>query len=132
LTKIEYLSTEQLIEVNIRVLKEIRARKADSHRVANRRKLDSIVDEVRALDGGVYEKATCLLVGLTKKHAFDSGNRRTAYAATKLFLEANGETVKVEPEPKVLTGVREGFYRTEEVVGWLKGDGIREFRRHHT
>jgi len=65
-----------------------------------------MVDEVRALDGDAYEKATCLLVGLTKKHAFDSGNRRMAYAATRLFLEANGEDVKAEPDPRVLIGIR--------------------------
>jgi len=111
-----------------RVLKDIRVKRADSHRVANRKKLDSVVDEVRALDGGAYEKAACLLIGLTKKHAFDSGNRRTAYAATELFLEANDETLKAEPDPTVLTGIREGFYRTEEVVEWLKGNGIQEFR----
>ena len=109
MTRIEYLSTEQLIEINKRVLKDIRVRRADSHRVANRKKLDSIVDDVRALEGDAYEKAALLLVGLTRKHAFDSANRRTAYAATKLFLEANGEDVKAEPDPRVLTGVREGF-----------------------
>jgi len=132
LTRIEYLNTEQLIEINKRVLKDIQVRRADSHRVGNRKKLDSIVNDVRALDGDAYEKATCLLVGLTKKHAFDSGNRRTAYAATKIFLEANGEALKAEPNPRVLTGIREGFYQTEEVVEWLKGNGIREFRRHDT
>jgi death-on-curing protein len=132
LTRIEYLSTEQLVEINERVLKDIKVKRADSHRVANRKKLDSIVDEVRALDGDVYEKATSLLVGLTKKHAFDSGNRRTAYAATEIFLEANGEALRAEPKPTVLTGIREGFYRTEEVVEWLKGNGIKEFRRYRT
>jgi prophage maintenance system killer protein len=85
---------------------------------------------VRALDGDAFAKGACLLIGLTKRHAFDSGNRRTAYAAAKLFLEANGKTMEVEHDPRVLTGVREGFYSTEEVVEWLKGNGIREFRRH--
>jgi len=118
------------VEINNRVLKETRARKADSHRVASRTKLDAIIGEVRALDGDAFAKAACLLIGLTKWHAFDSGNRRTAYAAAKLFLEANGKTMEVEHDPRVLTGVREGFYSTEEVVEWLKGNGIREFRRH--
>jgi death on curing protein len=94
----EYLNAEQLAEVNRRVLKEVKVKRADSHRVANRKKLESIVEEVRAMDADVFEKATCLLVGLTKKHAFDSGNRRTAYTATKLFLEANGEAMKADPD----------------------------------
>ena len=127
----EYLTAEQLAEINRRMLKEVKVKRADSHRVASRAKLESIVEEVRAMDGDVFEKATCLLVDLTKKHAFDSGNRRTAYTAAKLFLEANGEALKVDPDPRVLTGIREGFYRTEEVIEWLKGNGIKDFKRHH-
>jgi prophage maintenance system killer protein len=131
MSKIEYLSTSQLIEINERVLKEIKVKRADSHRVANRTKLDSILDEVRELEGDAYDKASRLMIGLTREHVFDSGNRRTAYTATKLFLEANGATLDAEPDPRVLTGIREGFYRMEEVVEWLKGNGIREFQRHN-
>jgi len=37
------------------------------------------------------------MVGVCKEaHAFDSGNRRTAYAATKVFLEANGEKLDID------------------------------------
>jgi len=54
---------------------------------------------------------------------------RTAYAAAKLFLGANGKTLNIQVEPRVLMGIREGFYRTEEVVEWLKGHGIRSFLR---
>jgi prophage maintenance system killer protein len=43
---------------------------ADSHRVANLPKLESIVKDVMVLNGDIFEKATCLLVGLTKKHVF--------------------------------------------------------------
>ena len=99
LTRIEYLSTEQLVEINKRVLKDIKVKRADSHRVANRKKLDSVVEEVRALDGGAYEKAACLLDRPDEEARLRQRNRRTAYAATELFLEANGETLKAEPEP---------------------------------
>jgi len=128
----QYLNANQLIEINSRVLKEIKVKKADSHRIADRKKLELIVKDVMTLEGDTFEKAACLVVDLTKQHAFDSGNRRTAYAATKLFLEANGEAMKAATDPKVLTGIREGFYRSDEVVEWLRGNGIREFRRHHT
>jgi hypothetical protein len=50
----------------------------------------------------------------------------------KLFLEANGGVLKVDPDLRVLTGIREGFYRTEEVVEWLKENGIKDFKRQHT
>ncbi len=124
-----YLTFEEIVDINKNVLKEIRVRKADSHRVASRQKIEDALRNVQAEDRDVYWKAAVLLIQLTKAHAFDSGNRRTAYAATKLFLEANGKTLSIEVEPRVLTGIREGFYQTEEVVEWLKGHGIRAFVR---
>jgi death-on-curing family protein len=129
---IEFLSAAQLAEINMRVLKEIKVKKADSHKLANRKKLDAIVEGVITADGGIFEKAACLLVELTRQHVFASGNRRTAYAAAKIFLEANGEAMKAETDPRVLTGIREGFYRSEEIVEWLKGNGIRDFSRNHS
>jgi prophage maintenance system killer protein len=49
-------------------------------------------------------------LGLVKGHAFASGVRRTAYVVTLSFLDSNGEHPHVIHDPKVLTGVREGFY----------------------
>ena len=120
---------DEIIEVNKKILKEIRVKRADSHRVASRQKIEEVLRKVQAEEGDAYWKAAVLLIQLTKTHAFDSGNRRTAYAATKLFLEANGKTLDIEVEPKVLTGIREGFYQTKEVVEWLKGNGIKAFVR---
>jgi len=120
---------DEIIEVNKNVLKEIRLKRADSHRVASRQKIEDVLRKVQAEEGDAYLKAAILLIQLTKAHAFVSGNRRTAYAATKLFLKANGKTLDIEVDPRVLTGIREGFYQTEEVVEWLKGHGIRAFVR---
>ena len=129
MSTVRYLTVDEIIEVNQKVLKEIRVKRADSHRVASHSKLEDVVSRVQDEKGDVYRKAAALLIQLTKAHAFDSGNRRTAYAAAKLFLEANGKELNISVEPKVLTGIREGFYETQEVVEWLKGNGIRAFIR---
>jgi death-on-curing protein len=129
LSETRYLTVDEVIGINKSVLKEIRVKKADSHRVASRQKIEDALRKVQAEEGDAYQKAAVLLIELTKAHTFDSGNRRTAYAAAKLFLEANGKALNIEVEPKVLTGVREGFYQTKEVVEWLKGNGIRAFIR---
>ena len=129
MTETRYLTTDEVVDINKNDLKEIRVKRADSHRVDSRRKIDDALEEVQAEEGDAYWKAAVLLIQLTKAHAFDSGNRRTAYAATKLFLVANGKTLNIEVEPRVLTGIREGFYQTNEVVEWLKGHGIRSFVR---
>ena len=129
MSTVRYLTVDEIIEINQKVLKEIRVKKADSHRVASHSKLEDVIGRVQDEEGDIYRKAAVLLILLTRAHAFDSGNRRTAYAAAKLFLEANGKELNIKVEPKVLTGIREGFYETHEVIGWLKGNGIRAFVR---
>jgi len=129
MSEVRYLTVDEIIEVNRNVLKEIRVKRADSHRVASRSKLEDVIKRVQEEKGEIYTKAADLLIQLTKAHAFDSGNRRTAYAAAKLFLEANGKELGIKVEPRALTGIREGFYETREVVEWLKGNGIRAFVR---
>ncbi len=124
-----YLTVRQLIEINKTVLREIKVKKADSHKVLNSAALKEIVEEVKTEVSDIHEKATILLIELTRRHPFASGVRRTAYAAARLFLEANGEAVHVKYDPKVMQGVRERFYTKEEVMNWLKGYEIREFER---
>jgi prophage maintenance system killer protein len=77
----------------------------------------------------IYEKAAVLLTELLRGHAFASGVRRTAYAATISFLRVNGETPKVVHDPKVMIGIRERFYTKEEIKSWLKGNEVRKFTR---
>jgi death-on-curing family protein len=129
LVRMRYLTAVQLAETNRTVLKEIKVKKADSYRVLSRSALDEIVEKMETEGSDVYEKAAILLVDLTRRHPFASAVRRTAYAAAKLFLEANGEQIHVKYEPKVLQGVRERFYSGDEIVNWLKGNEIRKFVR---
>jgi death-on-curing family protein len=70
-----------------------------------------------------------LLTELTNSHVFKSGNKRTAFSATVTFLETNGKNVPVSESPKVMQGIREGFYTQEEIEKWLRHGQIREFSR---
>ncbi len=87
-----YPSVDELIETNKRVLKEIRVKKADRHRVLSRARLEAALRNAKAREGDVYGKAAILLTELVKGHAFASGVRRTAYVATISFLR---QTVSV-------------------------------------
>jgi prophage maintenance system killer protein len=124
-----YPSVEDLIELNKRVLAEIRVKKANRHQVISRGGLDTLLERVREQEGGVYEKAVTLLTGLVRTHAFASGNRRTAYLATMGFLEVNGKRTAIVQDPRVLRGIREQFYTRDEIKAWLMGHEIKEFRR---
>ena len=126
---IVYPSTDELIETNRRVLKQIRARKGDQVKLLSRKVLQDCLERTKGEKGDVYDKAAILLIKLVRGHAFASGVRRTAYTATISFLRMNGENPNVFHDSKVLTGVRERFYTVEEVKSWLKGNAIRSFKR---
>lgn len=129
MSRTAYLTVQQLVEINKTVLREIKVKKADSHKILNRAALEEIVKKIKTQGSDTHEKAVILLIELTRRHPFASGVRRTAYAAARLFLEANGQVVHVKYDPNVMQGVREGFYAKEEVMNWLKGNEIREFKR---
>jgi hypothetical protein len=111
--RISLSDSEELIKVNELVLRDVRVRKADRPQVLSRARLDRILTEVREVEGDAYAR----------------GNRRTAFVATRLFLEPNGETMKVDHDPRILLGVREGFCTTLEVKSWLKGNAFKRFAR---
>jgi len=129
MSDVNYPTIDDLIELNRRVLGEIRVKKADRHRVLSRSGLEHLLRLAREQAGDAYEKAVTLLIGLVRTYPFASGNRRTAYLATMSFLEMNGEGANVVHDPKVLQGIREEFYTRDEIKAWLKGHEIKEFRR---
>lgn len=127
---LQYPSREQIIELNKQLLEKVRVKKADKHEVLLPSAIEFVIEEVRMSYGDTYDKATILLVGLTQKfHIFGSGNRRTAFEATRVFLVLNGEEFRAEVNPRAMQGIREGFYSKKEIKEWLKGNGIREFNR---
>jgi death-on-curing protein len=128
LPEFRYLDSEELVKVNELVLREIKVRRGDRPKVLSKAKLDRILKSVCETEGDVHDKAAALLVGLVRGHPFASGNRRTAFVATRLFLEQNGEKMKAEHDPKI-QGIREEFYTTLEVKSWLKGDAVKRFAR---
>lgn len=129
MSNIVYPSVEDVVEANRRVLKEIRVKKGDQHKVLSRQKIADALREARAEQGDVYDKAALLLTKLVRGHAFASGVRRTAYAVTISFLMSNGEQTHTIHDPRILSGIRERFYTTQEVKEWLKGNEIRKFTR---
>jgi death-on-curing family protein len=127
-----YLTVERIIEYNILAIKIIQVKKSDKAEVLSRSRLMEIVKGCKEENGDIYDKAVFLLKGVVKKHPFASGNRRTALIAVKDFLLLNEETLGVKDDPdqaRVLVGVRENFYKDEELKEWLKNGKIKKFER---
>lgn len=69
--------------------------------------LHSAVERPKAIFGrqelypSIWLKAAALLHSLVKNHAFDDGNKRTAYYGTKRFLFSNGYILKASKQTVV-------------------------------
>lgn len=125
-------SPEKIIEFNLLALELIKVKKADQPKVLSKAKIMQVLEDCAQAEGDIYEKAAVLLKGLVQKHPFASGNRRTAFIATKYFLERNNATMAVEDNPlnaKVMLGIRESHYTDDEIKEWIKNGKIREFKR---
>jgi len=70
------------------------AETGENHFVRDRGLLESAL--ARARNAFAYGKedivvlAVALMTGISRAHAFEQGNKRTAFAAMRLFLRANG------------------------------------------
>ena len=108
-------------------MEEIRVHKADRHGVlmgkVGEEKVRNAIAEAKSAEGGAYYKAAALLICLVKGHPFESGNRRTAYAAAVDFLRSNGLPVAAAYDVEVIKGIRSGTHKSQQVAVWLKGYG---------
>ena len=95
----EYLTEEELIEINRRI---IRRAGEGSIGVLDVNGLNSVIEAPKQVFFGreayptVWLKAAYYLQKITKKHLFADGNKRTAFEATKVFLILNGINLHFE------------------------------------
>lgn len=130
--KIVYLTPERIIEYNFLALTLLEAKKADKAEVLSKGRLIDITEGCQKTEGDTYDKAAYLLQQLIQQHPFASGNRRTAFIATKEFVLINKGNFGIKDDPeqaRVMTGIREGFYTREEIKVWIKNGKIRSFTR---
>lgn len=131
--EIKYFTTEIVTFLNQTALDLFPAKKGDKHKLASKPKLQQVLDDVKKLEtDDIYDKAVVLVKGITKTHAFVSGNRRTALLCVITFLGVN----KMEFANPVLSydrnifiGIRENYYKDQEIKEWLKNGKIKKFKR---
>lgn len=84
--------------------------------------------------------AATLAYGIARNHPFVDGNKRTAHASYRTFLELNGATLTATAEDKYLSilGLAEGKLKLEEFSEWLrqrlsveKGHSVQERAAHY-
>ena len=85
-----WLPIEVVIEHNRLELSET----GENHFVRDRGLLESALARARNAfaygEEDIVVLAVALMAGISRAHAFEQGNKRTAFAAMRLFLRANG------------------------------------------
>lgn len=129
---IKYLSDDDVITFNLLALELIKAKKKDKHELLSWQKLEAALEACRLAQGGLYEKAAVLMSELAFSHVFASGNRRTAFIATKEFVKRNKGRFSIPDAPgnaEIMVGIREGRYSINEIAEWIKHGEIIERKR---
>ena len=101
-----YLSEDKIIEYNILAINLIQVKKGDKAEVLSKSKINDVVEVCKEIKGDVYDKAVFLLI--------------------------NNQVLGVNDDPeqaRIMIGIRENFYKDEELKEWLKYGKIRKFER---
>lgn len=131
--KLWYPKVEDVVSNNKRVLNIFKATKSERHQVRGLWGIHPIIKESKKNKGDVYDKASILLRGINKAHAFSSANKRTAYFTANEFICKNeGYLIakKRDKQRDFCVKVREGRVTDKEIADWLKyADKNKEYGR---
>ncbi len=129
---ITYPTVEEIQYNNTIAIEMFRKSKQDRAKTISLSYIQKAIDKVKMNPGDVYDKAAILLHELTCVHAFESGNKRTAFLSTKKFILKNGAKFNIPDtinNVKVMIGIRENYYSQNEIKEWIMNGKIKKFQR---
>lgn len=132
MVEINYPTVEEIQYNNTIAIEMFRRSKHDQAKTISVAYIQKIIDTIKREPGDIYDKAATLLFELTRMHAFESGNKRTAFLTTKKFVITNGEGFNIpdtENNVKIMIGIRENYYTQKEIKEWIKYGKIKKFKR---
>ena len=132
MVEIIYPTVEEIQYNNTIAIEMFRRSKHDQAKTISVAYIQKIIDSIKLEPGDIYDKAAILLFELTRMHAFESGNKRTAFLSTKKFVITNGEGFNIpdtESNVKIMIGIRENYYTQKEIKEWIKYGKIKTFKR---
>jgi len=127
-----YPTVEEIQYNNAIAIEMFRRNKRDQAKTISVSYVQKAIDATKAISGDLFDKAAILLLELTRIHAFESGNKRTAFLTTKKFVITNRERFRIpdtEHNVKIMIGIRENYYTQKEIKEWIKHGKIKAFKR---
>lgn len=132
MVEIIYPTVEEIQYNNIIAIEMFRKSKRDQATTISESYIQKTIEAIKVIPGDLYDKAAFLLFELTRIHAFESGNKRTAFLSTKKFVVTNGIEFNIpdsEKNVKIMIGIRENYYTHKEIKEWIKYGKIKAFKR---
>ncbi len=129
---IVYPSVDEIQYYNTIAIEMFRKSKSDQAKTISVSYIQKAIDKTKMNPGGIYDKAARLLIELTRIHAFESGNKRTAFLSTKKFVLKNEGKFNIPDTTnnvKVMIGIRENYYSQNEIKEWIMNGKIKKFER---
>ena len=118
--EIDFLTVEDLLDIAAGVLDEVAVRDAGLLAAAAGR------PRVTVFGADAYptfeEKAAALLHSLVRNHAFVDGNKRVAWAATRIYCIVNGRDLSytVDDAEIMMLAAAAGSLDVPEIASWLR------------
>ena len=127
-----YPTVDEIQYYNTIAIEMFRKSKRDQAKTISVSYIQKAIDKTKMNPGDIYEKAARLLIELTRIHAFESGNKRTAFLTTKKFVLKNEGKFNIKDtinNVKVMIGIRENYYSQNEIKEWIMNGKIKKFER---
>ena len=129
---IAYPTVDEIQYYNTIAIEMFRKSKQDRAKTISLSYIQKAIDKVKMNPGDIYDKAALLLYELTRIHAFESGNKRTAFLTTKKFVLKNEGKFNIPDtinNVKVMIGIRENYYSQNEIKEWIMNGKVKKFER---
>jgi len=130
--EIVYPTVDEIQYYNTIAIEMFRKSKQDKAKTISVSYIKRAIDKTKMNPGDIYDKAARLLIELTRIHAFESGNKRTAFLTTKKFVLKNEGKFNIPDtvnNVKVMIGIRENYYSQDELKEWIRYGKIKKFER---
>ena len=121
--KIWYPTVNDIIRINEKAI-VFKTKKKEQHKVLSRRKIEEFVIKLKNYQGSIEDIAAFIILEVSdlKFHAFDSGNRRTAYMLANMFLWKNKTYMIAKRRPKteeMFKEIRRRDFTVSDISNWL-------------
>jgi prophage maintenance system killer protein len=119
--EIWFPTIEDVKESNKIAVTQYKAVKAERFEVLSEKKIQEAIDYLKSKEGSIEIKASALLLQISDKHPFSSGNRRTAYLMMNMFLWKNSGYIIAKKRvliEELFKRIRRESLSEEDILQW--------------